>query len=1841
MERAPNPTERNFPDASHRRHLHSWSLGLCLLAGLSLVAPAAGQAQTIVYYSVGTSFPTDLKYGTPTVDVTGGVGTATFSSPQLNNIGVGDQVSYGIGPTIVYITARTSSTVFTVRTATGAVPGNVAAQTVNSITRAFGTLTAAVTGSIDGSHLTTGDLVGPNRQLHWAMYNDGPMNDFAISITGYTTSATNYIRVFTPVLTSQVGSSQRHEGRAGTGFRFRPSYTPAGTSQVIEIFEDFVRIEGIEIDASRVTGAADYAGIRGQATGAADFRFDKLLIHDISNGVAGAADLACINVGLAGMRLSNSICYSVHSNSPHANTDIHGIRFSGSNVATHYLHNNTIFDIAKLVDGGTNVHGISRSSGNPPNMTVRNNVVLNVTQVGSSASLSCFQFASDYILSSNNVSSDNTATGAGSQINRTAYATYFRSVVAGAEDLHLLGDSIALWGSNGADLDADGNLAVTDDVDGDARHATAPDIGADEFTTPPVPKMRVKSGKYVGTGVGPKFVYVGFQPDAVFVKRVGGGTQRHEVLRTSTMPAGQTKSLENNGIDMTTTTDMILSFGTTGFTVGADPHVNESGFDYHWVAFKAAPGDMVVNSYSGDGATLKDIAVGFKPDYVIVMPAGSGDPSGQPVWTTSTFPTGESFDFDATYRTPGAITGLSATGFQVGRGNMVVPYRAPDLNVNTNTYHYIAWNAVPGRMAVGTYLGNSPADNQSKNVTGFFPEWVLIKKDNIDQTGPDEKPVTHKPASTGPNTDNGGLRFSELTPAPDTIQRLLPLGFEIGADDRVNNSNQATCRNGPVCTYHWVAFGPHEPQINYRSIGTAGPLTNQGTITLTVDSRNVTASGVTGWLAASRGRGDRLSVGGQDYMIERVVSDSLLILSSPAVAGIATGTYTIARQYATLQAWENCISFNNDGGVGPGSNACTFFPVNSVSLVDDDRTEIGIAYKDSVFNAGVRFNGLNIGGNTDATHTITLTADPGNRHFGIPGNGVQINNGATTTPAIEVFDDHVTVEWMEIFGGAGPAGYGIDVNNITTGTGGLSGSAIVLRNNLIHGPLFEISIDDPDTTADVYNNILYSGTRGLRIATANLASSSQLRFMNNTIYNCGNGFDSSVGAGANPQNITLINNLTADPGNTQPGFVANSFAINGASRNNLSANITSNDATASSASPGGGAVPNQHVTNDVDFVNSGAGNLHILPTSTVVDNGVDLSSLFAFDIDFAIRQSPWDIGADDAAATTEVKLQSFGAVPGDQSVLLEWRTASELQNLGFHVYRGASENGPWARLTSSLIPGLGSSAVGQTYSFRDAGLTNGTRYFYRLEDVDASSKTTSHGPVSAVPTAGASADDSGGKDKGADKKKNTASSSCPDWVLSAYASAVGSDAATASLRCTRHGDPEASSLGVLSRDSRSATLELRTGGFYALHEASGTVRVFVPGFDFPQDEKKAALPIRRALTDAVVGRRVQLGGVRALDLVSFKGLVPSSLGKAEMQVGWDGTVRAARRSVRPLGRQFPKSELVSLLPSLFQGEQKSAVVEIAPLRFDAQRQQLVLAKRVRVRLLFTGREVGESGRGSLGRSPGAQKPASGEILARLYTTSPGLYSAAFEQLFPGQRRGLSASQLRLERQGEAVGFHLEPSADSFGPGSRLYFHADKASASTDFTAEVAYELIRSAGGVAMPLQPASPDSNVLASASVASRSFETNRFYQPGLLEAPDLWLWEGLTSGATRAKSFELSGVSGSGDAELDVLLQGGSESGQASDHHVRVTLNGTLVGEAQFAGKKPYRVSLSLQASLLREGSNELQLTNVGDTGVSSLVFLDRFTLAHPQASSLAGGRFEGTWSESGTVSVAGLSS
>ena len=123
----------------------------------------------------------------------------------------------------------------------------------------------------------------------------------------------------------------------------------------------------------------------------------------------------------------------------------------------------------------------------------------------------------------------------------------------------------------------------------------------------------------------------------------------------------------------------------------------------------------------------------------------------------------------------------------------------------------------------------------------------------------------------------------------------------------------------------------------------------------------------------------------------------------------------------------------------------------------------------------------------------------------------------------------------------------------------------------------------------------------------------------------------------------------------------------------------------------------------------------------------------------------WDISATKECAiaavsikahgTTDVELVSFSATGGDGEVVVEWETGSELNNLGFHLHRSTSEDGPYERITATAIPGLGSSLEGAKYAYRDSGLTNGVTYYYKLEDIETTGATELHGPVSAMPTA--------------------------------------------------------------------------------------------------------------------------------------------------------------------------------------------------------------------------------------------------------------------------------------------------------------------------------------------------------------------------------------------------------------------------------------------------------------------------------------------------------------------------
>lgn len=79
-----------------------------------------------------------------------------------------------------------------------------------------------------------------------------------------------------------------------------------------------------------------------------------------------------------------------------------------------------------------------------------------------------------------------------------------------------------------------------------------------------------------------------------------------------------------------------------------------------------------------------------------------------------------------------------------------------------------------------------------------------------------------------------------------------------------------------------------------------------------------------------------------------------------------------------------------------------------------------------------------------------------------------------------------------------------------------------------------------------------------------------------------------------------------------------------------------------------------------------------------------------------------------------VELTSFvGSVQGD-GVVLNWTTATELNNQGFEIERSTvSED--WAKI--GYVPGFGTTTEPRSYSFVDNNVSGGT-YYYRLKQLD-------------------------------------------------------------------------------------------------------------------------------------------------------------------------------------------------------------------------------------------------------------------------------------------------------------------------------------------------------------------------------------------------------------------------------------------------------------------------------------------------------------------------------------------
>jgi hypothetical protein len=87
-----------------------------------------------------------------------------------------------------------------------------------------------------------------------------------------------------------------------------------------------------------------------------------------------------------------------------------------------------------------------------------------------------------------------------------------------------------------------------------------------------------------------------------------------------------------------------------------------------------------------------------------------------------------------------------------------------------------------------------------------------------------------------------------------------------------------------------------------------------------------------------------------------------------------------------------------------------------------------------------------------------------------------------------------------------------------------------------------------------------------------------------------------------------------------------------------------------------------------------------------------------------------------------VELSAFNATFDSKTsqVTLKWRTESEINNLGFDVYRSEDPEGQFVKVNSAYIKGAGTDATPHDYQFVDESAVVGKTYYYYLETISFS-----------------------------------------------------------------------------------------------------------------------------------------------------------------------------------------------------------------------------------------------------------------------------------------------------------------------------------------------------------------------------------------------------------------------------------------------------------------------------------------------------------------------------------------
>ena len=96
-----------------------------------------------------------------------------------------------------------------------------------------------------------------------------------------------------------------------------------------------------------------------------------------------------------------------------------------------------------------------------------------------------------------------------------------------------------------------------------------------------------------------------------------------------------------------------------------------------------------------------------------------------------------------------------------------------------------------------------------------------------------------------------------------------------------------------------------------------------------------------------------------------------------------------------------------------------------------------------------------------------------------------------------------------------------------------------------------------------------------------------------------------------------------------------------------------------------------------------------------------------------------------------VEMTAYSATRQENAIELNWRTESELNNLGFNIYRSEQAEEGYSLISDELVRGQGTTTAAHDYSYIDDTIESDKDYWYTIETVSTDGVSTYYGPMAA------------------------------------------------------------------------------------------------------------------------------------------------------------------------------------------------------------------------------------------------------------------------------------------------------------------------------------------------------------------------------------------------------------------------------------------------------------------------------------------------------------------------------